>query len=106
MIKALKGGEAFSFLYSAYYKVILDIAVYSFSDDQVSFNELLGMLKQVFLDNFEQIEKSSLLTLLEALVARMSSFNESWFKQQKKVNDFLSGILAMIDQNKVPGKFD
>ena len=86
MIKAFKGGKAFSFLPPAYYKAILDIAVYSFGDDQAAFNELLDMFRQAFIDNFEQIEKSSLLILLEALVAKMSTFDESWFKQQKKIN--------------------
>ena len=80
MIRALKGGEAFSFLPHSHYKAVLDIVVYSFGDDQDAFDELLEMLRLAFLNNLEEIEETSLITLLDALVGRMAAYDERWFK--------------------------
>lgn len=80
MIKALKDGKTFFFLPPLYYKTILDISVFSFGDNIAAFNDLLEMFRVAFLHNLEQIEETSLITLLDALVVRMASYDERWFK--------------------------
>ena len=105
-IKALKRREDFLFLPSTHFKACIDIAVFSFGNDQAAFNELLAMFRDAFHNNLEEIEDTSLLTLLDALGARMAAFDERWFRNQKGVNEFLSKVLAMVDEHKVPRKFD
>jgi len=43
---------------------------------------------------------------LEQLAQRMTAFDNKWFRDESAVVSLLSGILDMIEQNKVPGSFD
>ncbi len=71
MIKALKSGSAFNFLTSDYYTPILGILVYSFGDDQRSFDDILSRMQSTFINYYERIQSTCLLLLLEQLLGRM-----------------------------------
>ncbi|MFS8160091.1 MAG: hypothetical protein ACMG6E_07760 [Candidatus Roizmanbacteria bacterium] len=105
MIKALKGGNAFVFLHADFFKVILDILVYSFGDDQKSFDEILSKLDSFFRNFYEHINRTCFINLLDSLVQRMASYDLKWFKNQHDVNGFLFGCMLMVEENKVPGTF-
>jgi hypothetical protein len=93
MIKALKGGNAFVFLHADYFKVILDILVYSFGDDQRSFDLILSKLDVFFRNYYENVNRTSFITLLEMLVHRMASYDMKWFQNQHRVNEFLMACM-------------
>jgi hypothetical protein len=79
VIKALKGGVAFEFLNADFFKPILDILVYSFGDDQRSFDELLSKLDSAFRNHYEHINRTAFINLLEYLIQRMASYDNKWF---------------------------
>lgn len=55
------------------------------------------MFRVALVENLEEMEKTGLITLLDSLVAKMVLFDERWFKNQKAINEFLAGILQMVD---------
>ncbi len=71
MIKALKEGEAFKSILADYYKPIIDKLVYSFGNDQKSFDDILAKLNLTFRMCFEHIKRTCFINLLDSLVARM-----------------------------------
>ncbi len=82
MIKALKSGSAFNFLPSAYFSSILGILVYSFGDDQKSFDDILSTMKRAFINYYERIVDTCFINLLDKLLTRMKQFNLKWFQNQ------------------------
>lgn len=55
MIKALKSGIVFNFLPAGFFKVIIDMLVFSFSNDQRAFDSIVDALKLAFSSNYEHI---------------------------------------------------
>jgi hypothetical protein len=73
MIKALKGGVAFEFINADFYKPIIEVLVYSFGEDQQSFDDLLSKLDLTFRNYYEHINRTAFINLLDYLVLRMTS---------------------------------
>jgi hypothetical protein len=81
MIKGLKNKEeVFAFIPSDYFKLVLDVLVYSFSDDQIAFDLILITLKEAFSHYWESIEKTRFNILLDALINQLLLRNPRWFK--------------------------
>jgi len=80
--------------------------VYTFSDDQESFNNILSDFDRAFSELYEGMESFNFKNLLQKLVIRLRMHDPKWFKNLNAVRDLLSGSMLMIEENKVPDGFN